>query len=181
MHRAPRFAYDEDGVELYDADDLLSADPRAEFEEMLQRRCDTGESFALMLVELDGFGELSEEYGADIANLLLYEVASRLRRKLLEDDVVMRSGEGQFAVLLPEMNDIDRAEAKAYELIERLESPMKVSGTRFRLTASIGISLFPEHGDTWRPLLRNADAAAHDAKALGRGRISIGTGFPSVR
>ena len=162
-------------MELYDANDLLSADPRAEFEQMLQRRCDTGESFALMLVELDGFDELSADYGTDTADLLLYEVASRLRRKLFDSDVVMRSGDTQFAVLLPGMDDIDRAEAKAYELIERLESPMKVAGTRFRLTASIGISLFPEHGDTWRPLLRNVDAAAHDAKAQGRGRISIGT------
>lgn len=158
---------------MYDVDDLLSVDPRRDFEQVLQSRCAARESFALMLVELDGFEEVSVEYGDQVSDLLLYEVASRLRRVLSEQAVLVRSGHTQFAVLLPAKRDLEEVEQKAHALIERVERPVTVSGTRFRLSASIGISLFPEHGGAWRTLLRNADAAAYDAKTRGRGRISI--------
>ena len=64
-------------------------------------------------------------------------------------------------------------------IIERLETSMTVSGTRFRLTASIGITVFPQHGKDWNALLLSADTAAYDARTQGRGRISIS--IPAVR
>jgi GGDEF domain-containing protein len=59
------------------------------------------------------------------------------------------------------------------ELIDRLESPATVSGTRFRLSASIGITLSPRQSGEWRLLLQDADEAVQDAKTQGRGRISV--------
>ena len=166
---------------MYDADDLLGADPRIEFEQMLERRCTAGNSFALMLVDLEGFKAVSTEYGANVGNLLLYEVTSRIREKLGERDVVMHSGDNQFAIFAPGVERIESAEHVAQEIIDRLESAMTVAGTRFRLTASIGITLFPEHGDEWRTILHSADAAAYDARTQGRGRISISIPPPKPR
>lgn len=160
-------------------DDLLEANPRRKFEQMLARRCAAGDPFALMLVDLGEFRAVTAQHGANVGDLLLFETHSRLRQRLAPRNVVIRSGESQFAVLVPGLDDIDNAERLAYSLIERLEHSMTVSGTRFRLTGSIGITLFPQHGKDWKALLLGADTAAYDARTEGRGRISVS--IPAVR
>ena len=145
---------------------------------MLAKRCATDEPFALMLVNLDQFKRVRAQHGSNVGDLLLFEVASRMRSTLSAHDVVVRSSDSQFAVLVPGLADIDKAERVALELIERLETSTTVSGTRFRLTASIGITLFPQHGKDWKRLLLSADTAAYDARTQGRGRISVS--FPAV-
>jgi diguanylate cyclase (GGDEF)-like protein len=158
---------------MFDADDLLDDTPRRKFEQTLAKRCREGDSFALMLVELERFSEVSKSSGRQAGDLLLYEIASRLRDKLGERDMVMRRGSNEFAVLALGVQQIGDAERLAEQLVERLEHPIFVAGTRFRLSASIGITLFPQHGDEWRLLLQHANEALYDAKAPGRGRISI--------
>jgi diguanylate cyclase (GGDEF)-like protein len=142
-------------------------------------RCSAGDSFALMLVNLDRFEEIFAGHGTNIADPLLFEVSARIREKLSHRDIVMRSGESQFAVLALNVADPERAESLARSLIERLEDPMTVSGIRFRLSATIGITLFPKHCRDWKSALRSADTAAFDARKEGRGRISVS--FPAVR
>jgi len=165
--------------EMFDADDLLGADPRQEFEGMIARRCASHDPFALMLVDLGGFSSVTAQYGTDVGDLLLFEVSSRLRHRLSPRSSVVRCGESQFAVLVPGLQDIENAKRLANTLIERLETSMSVSGTRFRLTASVGITLFPQHGRDWKALLLSADTAAYDARTEGRGRISVS--IPVVR
>ena len=82
-------------------------------------------------------------------------------------------------MLVPGLEDIENATRLAIPLIERVEASMTVSGIRFRLTASVGISLFPQHGRDWKALLLSADTAAYDARTQGRGRISVS--IPRVR
>lgn len=132
-----------------------------------------------MLVSLDTFADVSVHFERHVSDLLLYEAAARLHAKLRNGDVVTRSGSSQFAVLVGGVEEVVKAERVAGELIERLQRPITVAGTRFRLSASIGITLFPQHGDEWRELLHNADAAACDAKTRGRGRISISAPPPT--
>ena len=146
---------------------------------MLAKRCTTNDPFALMLVDLDEFENITPKHGTNVSDLLLFEVASRLRERLAPRNVVVRSGDSQFAILVPGLNDIENAERLAHSLIERLETSMTVSGTRFRLTASIGLTLFPQHGKGWKALLLSADTAAYDARTQGRGRISVS--IPAVR
>ena len=164
---------------MFDADDLLDANPRRKFEDMVARRCAAGDPFALMLVDLDEFRTVTAEHGSNVGDLLLFESNSRLRKRLAPRNVVIRSGDSQFAVVVPGLDDIDNAERLAHSLIERLEHSMTISGTRFRLTASIGITLFPQHGKDWKALLLGADTAVHDARMQGRGRISVS--IPAVR
>ena len=158
---------------MYGAKDLLGDDPRREFERVLVTHCRAGDAFTLMLIDLDGFSTVSTRFGARVANLLLYEVASRLREKLNEHDVVARSGSSEFAVFVRGVEQAQQAEHLANDLIERLQRPITVSGTRFCLSASIGITLSPRKSGEWRLLLRDADAAVYDARMRGRGHISI--------
>jgi diguanylate cyclase (GGDEF)-like protein len=160
-------------LSMYDADDLLGDNPRREFERILMRRCRAGEAFALLLVNLDGFSDVSAQFGANIGNLLLYEVASRLRDKLSERDLVTRSGTSEFAVFVQGVRDVKSAQRLANELIERLQRPIAVSKFRFQLSANIGITISPRQSGEWRLLLNDAEAAAHDAKTHGRGHISV--------
>jgi diguanylate cyclase (GGDEF)-like protein len=97
---------------------------------------------------------------------------------LNEQDVVMRSGNGEFAIFIRGMEQVQNAERLANELIERVERPITVSGTHFRLSASIGITLSPRQSGEWRLLLQDADEAVYDAKKQGRGHISISSGPP---
>ena len=167
------------GGTMYDPDVLLGDDPRREFEQMLEGSCAAGKSFALMLVNLDGFEGIMVRYSRAVADLLIYEVSSRLRDELRDQDVLARFGSSQFAVLVTGAQRLESTADLARKLIGRLESAITVAGTRFRLTASVGITLFPQHGKEWSDLLDNAEAAAHDAMTQGRGRISIS--FPAVR
>jgi len=158
---------------MFDADDLLKNDPRRRFEQILLARCRAGKPFAVMLVDLEGFADVTARFGTDIASLLLYEIASRLREKLNENDLVTRRGPNEFAVFVHGIDNMESANRLAEELIDRLESPATVSGARFRLNANIGITLSPKQSGEWRLLLQDAEEAVHDAKTQGRGRISV--------
>jgi len=161
------------GLGMYDIEDLLGDNPRREFERILVTRCRAGQAFALLLVDLDGFSDVSARFGTQVGDLLLYEVASRLREKLSERDLVTRRGTSEFAVFVQGVLDIKSAERLANELIERLQRPITVSHHRFELSANIGITLSPRQSGEWRLLLNDAEAAAHDAKTQGRGHVSV--------
>ena len=165
---------------MFDSNDLLEKAPRRRFERILFARSRAGEPFALTLVNLDGFKNVSARFGTNVTDLLLFEVGSRLREKLKAGDLVTRSGDHQFAVFVEGVDEMERANEIAQELIERLQSPVTVTGTRFRLDASIGISLAPKKSGEWRLLLRDTDRAAHEAKTEGRGRISISFAAPKL-
>ena len=165
---------------MFNSTDLLDKAPRQRFERILLARCRAGEPFALMLVNLDGFKDVSARFGANVTDLLLFEVGARLREQLKSGDLVTRSGDHQFAVFVRGVDEMAKANRIAEELIERLQSPVTVTGTRFRLDASIGISLGPKQSGEWKLLLQDTDRAAHEAKTKGRGRISVSFAAPKL-
>lgn len=165
---------------MFSIEDLLGDNPRRRFERILARRCDAGDAFVLMLVDLDQFTSVSRRSTDQVVDLLLYELGARLRDTLGVRAIVTRSGESQFAILVRSVTDLKAAERLAAKLVERLQHPMHVAGTRFRLSASVGVTLFPRDGVDWRTLLKQADAAAWDAKTPGRGKISISFAPPVV-
>ena len=96
---------------MFDAEDLLDLHPRRKFEQMLVTRCAAGAPFALMLVHFDHFKTVAAQHGANVADLLLFEVSSRLRQRLSPRNVITRCGDSQFAVLVPGLEDIEKAKA----------------------------------------------------------------------
>jgi diguanylate cyclase (GGDEF)-like protein len=123
-------------------------------------------SMALFLMDLNGFKEVNDTLGHEAGDMLLQEVARRLRGALRASDTVARLGGDEFAVVLPEV-DAERAAAMAEKLQSVLTEPPIVAERRVSIGVSIGIALYPAHGDSATVLLRCADAAMYAAK---RGR-----------
>ncbi|TMF54705.1 MAG: EAL domain-containing protein [Chloroflexi bacterium] len=125
-------------------------------------------SVALLLMDLDGFKDINDAYGHHVGDVLLQEVAIRLRTGLRASDTVARLGGDEFAILLPD-SDETRALAMAKMLRVALDTPITIEGVRMPIASSVGISLFPAHGEDPLTLLRRADIAMYAAKRRGAG------------
>lgn len=121
-------------------------------------------SFAVFIMDLDRFKEINDTVGHHVGDLLLQQVGMRLLEQLRESDTVARLGGDEFAVLL-QAADQHFASQTASALLESLRQPFEVSGDRFYISASIGIALYPRHGEDVSMLMQHADVAMYAAKS----------------
>ena len=127
---------------------------------------------AMLFIDLDGFKQINDAHGHDIGDRLLIEFANRLRACVRTSDFVARLGGDEFVVLLEEIRDRSHVEAVARKLLAEIGRPHAlVAGEDLRITASIGISMFPEDGGDPRALMKNADTAMNRAKEKGKNAI----------
>ena len=133
----------------------------AQVQERLGERNDR--SSALLLLDLNKFKEVNDTLGHHVGDRLLVEVASRLRERLRDGDVIARLGGDEFAALLEDC-DGARAEEVAVMLRTALAAPFELAGRSLRTSASIGIAVFPGDGPDLSALLRKADIAMYKAK-----------------
>lgn len=136
----------------------------------------THEVGALLLIDLDNFKQINDARGHRLGDALLLQVAQRLGRLLRPGDTLARLGGDEFVLLLndvaPDMEAAGRAALLAGEQVQAvLETPYSIEDHPYGSTASIGITLFPKHGEGVQDLLREADTAMYRAKDLGRNRI----------
>jgi diguanylate cyclase (GGDEF)-like protein/PAS domain S-box-containing protein len=125
---------------------------------------------ALLMLDLDRFKDVNDSFGHLMGDALLREVAQRLTQRVRNADTVSRLGGDEFTVLLEHIESPDEAAHVAQSLIEVLSEPFHLpNGSEIVVGATIGIALFPEHGDSEDALLQGADAALYQAKAEGRG------------
>ncbi|WP_411277644.1 EAL domain-containing protein [Gaiella sp.] len=129
----------------------------------------SAEPLALLVLDLNGFKEVNDASGHDRGDVLLQQVAERLTGSLRETDTVARLGGDEFGVLPAGVTDVAGAVAVAWKLQEALKPVFLVDGREIEVQASIGIALFPEHGDNLDDLLRRSDLAMYDAKRSGTG------------
>ncbi|MGN6704356.1 MAG: diguanylate cyclase domain-containing protein, partial [Burkholderiaceae bacterium] len=122
---------------------------------------------ALMFIDLDHFKPVNDGFGHGVGDLLLQNVAQRLRESVREADTVARLGGDEFVVLLPHI-DRHGAATVADKILDSLARPFLIAGESFRISSSIGIALYPEDGSDETRLIRNADAAMYRAKERGR-------------
>ena len=132
-----------------------------------------GGMLAFLFIDLDRFKLINDTLGHDVGDAALVEVAQRLTRTLRDSDTVARLGGDEFAVLLAEVRDADEAVQMAGKLITALNEPAALNGHRLHLSASIGVSVYPGHGDDGEQLMRNADLAMYQAKQSGSGRVCL--------
>ncbi len=118
---------------------------------------------AVMLIDLDGFKEINDALGHHAGDLVLQEVATRLRGALRASDTVARLGGDEFAVLLP-ATDINHAELAALKVLHDLQHPFVADGRPLLVSASIGIAAVPWHAATSDEVLQRADSAMYVAK-----------------
>ncbi|MET0050959.1 MAG: EAL domain-containing protein, partial [Candidatus Thiodiazotropha sp.] len=130
---------------------------------------------ALMFIDLDRFKEINDSFGHPTGDKLLMKVASRLKGEIREGDTIARLGGDEFTVILDELEHPETASKIAEKLLESLEEPIVSQEQNFFLSASIGISIYPQDGKDANTLIRNADSAMYKAKDQGRNAYSYYT------
>ncbi len=125
---------------------------------------------SLLMFDLDRFKDINDSFGHSAGDELLQQVAQRLESRLREGDIISRLGGDEFAVLLDYLPRPEDAGRIAKEMIEALSTPYKlIGGAVVHVGMSVGIVLFPDHGENESELLQHADAALYKAKGEGRG------------
>jgi diguanylate cyclase (GGDEF)-like protein len=128
---------------------------------------------AIAFLDLDGFKQINDTLGHEAGDLLLKEVATRLRGCVRLSDTVARLGGDEFVVLLPELQDERYAAIVAPKILAAVAKPFGLMGQEYRVTASIGISTYPQDGLDEQTLTKNADIAMYQAKAEGRNNFQF--------
>lgn len=126
---------------------------------------------ALLFVDLDQFKRINDSLGRKAGDSILREVASRLSERMDERHTVARIGSDEFVILLTDLDSQQQAQAAADIALDALDQPFSVAGREVKISASIGISTFPDGGDNYDSLLRNADMAMYRAKQFGPGTM----------
>ena len=128
---------------------------------------------AVMFIDLDRFKLINDTYGHVRGDLFLQQVAGRLRRQLRSSDTLCRLGGDEFTVLVPDLRSPDDAAQKAQQFLDALRRPFVIENDELSATASIGLSVFPDHGANEDELVRNADLAMYQVKRRGKDSVGV--------
>lgn len=169
-----RKAHEEEILHAAHHDPLTDLPNRALFQDSLERaliNTDRKTSrLAVMFIDLDRFKPVNDQYGHEVGDLLLRQVADRLREAVRRADTVARLGGDEFVILLADIGPRDAVSRIAEKCIRELAQPFFANDLKLHIGASIGIALYPEHADSADLLLARADAAMYEAKRNGRNR-----------
>ncbi len=124
---------------------------------------------ALLIMDLDRFKDVNDTFGHHFGDVLLKQVAFRLRNQLHTDDTVARLGGDEFAIVLTSAFDANAVAMTARRILNTLQQPFVVEGQVLEVGASIGIALYPQHGSDARTLMRRADVAMYATKQTNSG------------
>jgi diguanylate cyclase (GGDEF)-like protein/PAS domain S-box-containing protein len=127
-----------------------------------------GGRLALIFIDLDHFKEVNDTYGHDVGDLLLQEVAERIRSQLRASDTAIRMGGDEFVILMEGQDPGDQYPRVSRTLIDLISEPMILKGHTVRVGASLGIAFYPDDAQDMETLLKRADAAMYSAKSDGR-------------
>ncbi|KUE89860.1 diguanylate phosphodiesterase [Cupriavidus necator] len=141
---------------------------KAEFEQALTRARASGQALHVIFVDLDEFKVVNDTIGHNAGDIVLREMADRLRGSLEEVELITRFGGDEFVVLLDPKGDSTILDRTIARIQAALAPGFVVNESELRMTASIGISSFPEDGSDWQTLLKHADLAMYGAKQLGK-------------
>ncbi|MDX1404837.1 MAG: diguanylate cyclase, partial [Woeseiaceae bacterium] len=130
-------------------------------------------SGAILYLDLDRFKEINDVFGHSVGDMVLTQAAERIISEVRESDTVARLGGDEFVVVMPDHSSGNALRMVASRILARLAEPFLVRGTNHFLSASIGIVVFPDDGDSVETLLQNADAAMYRAKDAGRSRFEF--------
>ncbi len=143
--------------------------------QMLNEAERNNDKTAILFLDLDDFKKVNDSLGHEVGDKLLIESAHRLNEVVRKEDTVGRLGGDEFIVLLRSIADDHNALVIAENLLNVFRKPFEIDGRELILTLSIGIAISPENGYCASDLLRNADTAMYQAKALGRNAYSFFT------
>jgi len=127
-----------------------------------------GQKLAVVFIDLDYFKDVNDRLGHQAGDQLLMGVAERLQHARRAEDSVARLGGDEFAVVLQDIQHARDASAAAEQMVDSLLQPFWIDGQACQIGASVGITLYPDNGDSAEELLKQADSAMYQAKAEGR-------------
>jgi diguanylate cyclase (GGDEF)-like protein len=130
---------------------------------------------ALLVIDIDHFKVINDSLGHTLGDKLLVALARRLEKNIREGDTVARPGGDEFTVILGQLINARLAGNLAQTLIDCLRNPLSIDGQELAITASIGISIYPDDGTNAESLLQHADAALYRAKSVGRNTFQFYT------
>lgn len=170
----------EDQLQHVAMHDALTALPnrnmlQEQLKSSLQQAERDGFNLAMMFLDLDRFKKINDTLGHHIGDSVLIEVARRLRSAMRTSDIVARLGGDEFVILLPRIAEEADGQRVAHKVLDLFAEPLRVGPHEMRVTPSIGLALYPQHGTDAITLMRHADLAMYQAKSSGRNRIEVYT------
>jgi diguanylate cyclase (GGDEF)-like protein/PAS domain S-box-containing protein len=135
----------------------------------------SGRAAAFLYIDLDNFKKINDLRGHPCGDKLLCIAAARLRQCLSFNDLIVRMGGDEFVVVAAELRGQQSADKIAARICEQLAVPFEVDGQHLKVTASIGVSVFPNDGSEYEALLKNADIAMYQSKEAGRNAYTLFT------
>ena len=165
-------------------DPLTGLPNRSYFVELLQAALQEARGrsgiLAILFIDLDRFKHINDTLGHSMGDRLLEEVSARLCRMLSKHDLAGRMGGDEFTVVLTRQPDEQTAIQACQEFLNALRMPLHIGGNELFVTASIGVAIFPRHGENAGDLLHNADSAMYQAKNSGKNELDVFVGGSAV-
>ena len=147
------------------------------FQDILAKRMEQsraqGEKLAVMLVDLDRFKWINDNLGRNVGDNLLQEVARRLGGVVRGDDALARLSSDEFVMMIPLVDDIDSALKVAQRVVDQLSHGIFVEHREIFISGSVGISVYPDHAERPKDLVKKADVAMYAAKQGGRNTFRV--------
>lgn len=136
----------------------------------IKRAKRTQKMIAVMLLDLDYFKDVNDRWGHAAGDLLLKKVADRLADEVRDTDTVARQGGDEFSIVLSSLNSISDARQIAEKIVASFYQPFHLDSIDAYVTTSLGVAMYPDHGEDIDTLIKHADKAMYEAKNLGRNR-----------
>ncbi|ADU74869.1 periplasmic sensor diguanylate cyclase/phosphodiesterase [Acetivibrio thermocellus AD2] len=133
------------------------------------------EMCALIILDLDNFKAINDTLGHSVGDMLLKQVAEKIKGYLREVDTVARIGGDEFIIIQPQIKDINDATRAADRILKKFQQPWILEGKEYYITASMGIGIYPNDGEDPQTIFKNADTALYRAKELGRNNYQLYT------
>jgi diguanylate cyclase (GGDEF)-like protein len=128
---------------------------------------------ALLFLDMDFFKKVNDTHGHEFGDRILKIIADRLKNSVRETDIVARLGGDEFIIVADNALLTDDMKKIAQNVLDAFSEPFNEDGREVSLTASIGVAIYPDHGDNFHILLRHADAALYKAKESGRNKFEF--------
>ncbi|SDX33464.1 bifunctional diguanylate cyclase/phosphodiesterase [Paenibacillus sp. CF384] len=153
-------------------DHLTDLANRKLFNELLEKEIVTakqhGQRFAVLFIDLDRLKIINDTFGHGAGDKLLIDISDKLKRHLNKAFTIARFGGDEFLVLMPQISEYDEVETVIYEIAALIQQPIYYQDKELFVSASIGVSIYPQHGEDGQSLIKNADMAMYSVKESGR-------------
>ncbi|SFT21534.1 EAL domain-containing protein [Paenibacillus sp. BC26] len=153
-------------------DHLTDLANRKLFNELLEKEIgiakQQGQRFAVLFIDLDRLKIINDTFGHGAGDKLLVDISGKLKRQLDKAFTIARFGGDEFLVLMPQIGDYDEVETVIYEIAALIQQPIYYQDKELFVSASIGVSIYPLHGEDGQSLIKNADMAMYSVKESGR-------------